>query len=155
MRCPGRAFLKSRIVIDIAVALLSFTAVAAVWGVRGLLFFALQSFVAITVLELFNYIAHYGLLRREGEPLADRHSWNSSNVLVNLLIFNMGRHSDHHRKPRAPYPKLAYIGQAPELPAGYAGSILLALVPPLWRRVMDKRVLALRETPTEALRFAA
>jgi alkane 1-monooxygenase len=143
-RCPGRKFLRSRIVIDIAITLLSFAVVTASWGAKGLLFFALQSFVAITVLELFNYIAHYGLLRRANssggfEPLSDRHSWNSSNVLVNLLIFNMGRHSYHHRKPAISYQDLEYIAAAPELPAGYAGSILLALVPPLWRRVMDGR----------------
>jgi len=110
-----------------------------------------QSALAITVLELFNYIAHYGLRRRtdyahKPEPLTDSHSWNSSNVLVNLLIFNMGRHSYHHRKPAAPYESLEYIYHAPELPAGYAGSILLALVPPLWRQVMDEKTLALRQT---------
>ena len=146
MRCSGAKFLTSRIVTDIAIALLSFVAVAALWGAKGLLFFALQSFVAITVLELFNYIAHYGLLRRDGEPLADRHSWNSSNVLVNLLIFNMGRHSYHHRKPAISYQDLEYVAQAPELPAGYAGSILLALVPPLWKRVMDGRAKSFGET---------
>jgi alkane 1-monooxygenase len=150
MRCTGRAFLKSRIVADIAVALLSFAAVTALWGAKGLLFFALQSLVAITVLELFNYIAHYGLLRREGEPLSDRHSWNSSNVLVNLLIFNMGRHSYHHRKPAISYQDLEYVAQAPELPAGYAGSILLALVPPLWKRVMDGRAKSFGAMPVAA-----
>ncbi len=143
-RCPGRAFLTSRIAVDIAAALASLAAVSAIWGAKGLLFFALQSFVAIVVLELFNYIAHYGLLRVEVssgrfEPLADRHSWNSSNVLVNFLIFNMGRHSYHHRKPSISYQDLEFVAAAPELPAGYAGSILLALVPPLWRRVMDPR----------------
>jgi alkane 1-monooxygenase len=51
----------------------------------------------------------------------------------------MGRHSDHHRRPAAAYQALSEIGNAPELPLGYAGSILLALVPPLWRRVMDPR----------------
>ena len=143
-RCAGRAFFTSRIAVDIAAALASLAAVTAIWGARGLLFFALQSFVAIVVLELFNYIAHYGLLRVEVssgrfEPLADRHSWNSSNILVNFLIFNMGRHSYHHRKPSISYQDLEFVAQAPELPAGYAGSILLALVPPLWRRVMDGR----------------
>jgi alkane 1-monooxygenase len=151
MRCTGRAFLRSRIVTDIGVALASLVAVAALWGAKGLLFFALQSFVAITVLELFNYIAHYGLLRRANssggfEALSDRHSWNSSNVLVNLLIFNMGRHSYHHRKPAISYQDLEYVAQAPELPAGYAGSILLALVPPLWKRVMDGRAKSFGET---------
>ena len=67
-------------------------------------------------------------------------------MLVNLLIFNMGRHSYHHRKPAAPYESLEYIYHAPELPAGYAGSILLALVPPLWRQVRDEMTLALRQT---------
>jgi len=149
-RCTGRAFWKSRIVIDIAVAWVSLIAVTAIWGWKGLLFFVAQSFVAITVLELFNYIAHYGLLRAElspgrFEPLADRHSWNSSNVLVNLLIFNMGRHSYHHSKPSISYQDLQYVRSAPELPAGYAGSILMALVPPLWRHVMDKRARHFRE----------
>jgi alkane 1-monooxygenase len=137
----------SRVVIDIWVAIASLAAVTALWGAKGLLFFALQSFVAITVLELFNYIAHYGLLRTRDasgrfEPLADRHSWNSSNVLVNLLIFNMGRHSYHHSRPSISYQDLQFVRTAPELPAGYAGSILLALVPPLWRRVMDGRAAA-------------
>ena len=143
-RCAERGFWKSRIVRDVAIVAASLIAVGVLWGAKGLLFFALQSFVAVTVLELFNYIAHYGLLRRElspgrFEPLADRHSWNSSNVLVNLLIFNMGRHSYHHSRPSISYQQLQYVSGAPELPAGYAGSILLALAPPLWRRVMDGR----------------
>jgi alkane 1-monooxygenase len=97
------------------------------------------------VLELFNYIAHYGLVRQTDtagrpEALTDAHSWNSSNVLANSLIFNMGRHSFHHKRPAAPFQGLQRIQTAPELPAGYAGSILLALAPPLWRRVMDDKV---------------
>jgi alkane 1-monooxygenase len=135
---------SNRVILDLAIATGSFAAIFALWGWKGAAFFAVQSFVAITVLELFNYIAHYGLSRRADasgrfEPLADRHSWNSSNVLVNLLIFNMGRHSYHHRKPSIAYPDLQFVAAAPELPAGYAGSILLALAPPLWRRVMDPR----------------
>jgi alkane 1-monooxygenase len=141
------------------VALVSLAAVAALWGAKGVLFFVLQSFVAVTVLELFNYIAHYGLRRSADaagrfEPLADRHSWNSSNVLVNLLIFNMGRHSYHHARPSISYQDLRYVRTAPELPAGYAGSILLALLPPLWRRVMDVRVAEHTYSPSET-RLAA
>jgi alkane 1-monooxygenase len=115
-------------------------------GLRALLFFLLQGAIAVIVLELFNYIAHYGLergvdARGRPEPLADRHSWNSSNFLANALIFNMGRHSFHHRKPASPYQELRML-DAPELPLGYAGSILAALVPPVWRRVMDARARA-------------
>ena len=110
---------------------------------RALAFFLCESAVAIIVLELFNYIAHYGLTRRRDaagrlEALSDHHSWNSSNVLANSLIFNMGRHSHHHRQPAVSYQRLA-MRDAPELPFGYAGSILLALAPPLWRRVMDPK----------------
>jgi alkane 1-monooxygenase len=150
-RCKGKSVFANRVILDVAVSMLMLAAIVAFWGWRGAAFFVMQSAVAITVLELFNYIAHYGLTRRwtsncAPSPLDDSHSWNSSNVLVNLLIFNMGRHSFHHRKPAAPYENLEHIPSAPELPAGYAGSILLALVPPLWHYVMDGRTLALRQT---------
>jgi len=124
----------------------------AIWmlaGSLGLAFFALQAIIAIIVLELFNYIAHYGLMRaatdHRFEPLGDQHSWNSSNALANLVIFNMGRHSDHHRHPAHSYERLTAITGTPELPAGYAGSILLALVPPLWHRLMDAQLDGLNE----------
>lgn len=148
-RLRGGPVLANRACRDLASALAIGAVIGAIWGPTGLLFFLAQSAVAIVVLELFNYIAHYGLIRNKDisgrvEPLADRHSWNSSNVLVNHFIFNMGRHSSHHRKPSASYQELRRIASAPELPAGYAGSILLALVPPLWRLVMDGRAEDLR-----------
>ncbi len=104
-----------------------------------------QAILAIVMLELFNYIAHYGLLRRPGENgglerLGPRHSWNSSRRMNNWSLFNMGRHSDHHRRPTRAYQALEAMEGSPELPTGYAGAILLALAPPLWRRVMDPRV---------------
>lgn len=150
----------NRVAADAAIAVAILSGIFAFWGWRGAIFFIGQSAVAVVVLELFNYVAHYGLERRKDadgrvEPMADHHSWNSSNVLVNRLIFNMGRHSWHHRRPAASYQRLRYAAAAPELPAGYAGSILLALAPPLWRRVMDERVRALgRERPDDA-RLAA
>jgi alkane 1-monooxygenase len=150
-RCAKRhpAWLHNRVNRDIAIGLLVFAAAGWVAGPWGTAFLALESAVAIAVLEMFNYVAHYGLIRERDtggrlEPFAPRHSWNSSNVLANPVIFNMGRHSDHHTRPSAPYQTLRYIEDAPELPTGYAGSILLALVPPLWRRIMDPKVQALR-----------
>ncbi|HEY3950151.1 alkane 1-monooxygenase [Phenylobacterium sp.] len=115
------------------------------FGLRALVFWVVQAVLAIALLEMFNYIAHYGLARR---PLADgglerlgpRHSWNSSRRMNNRSLFNMGRHSNHHRRPTQAYQGLAIEPEAPELPSGYAGAILLALTPPLWRRVMDPRV---------------
>jgi alkane 1-monooxygenase len=104
-----------------------------------------QAVLAVVMLELFNYIAHYGLVRAampggRVERLAARHSWNSTRRMNNAALLNMGRHSDHHRHPTRAYQGLEVMAGAPELPAGYAGAILLALVPPLWRRVMDPRV---------------
>ena len=142
-------WLHNRVNHDLIVAAAVFALAAWVAGTRGFLFLALESAVAIAVLEMFNYVAHYGLIRERDaggrlEPFAPHHSWNSSNVLANPIIFNMGRHSDHHTRPSVPYQTLRYIPEAPELPAGYAGSILLALIPPLWRRTMDPKVEALR-----------
>lgn len=132
-----------RLVEDIAVIAALFALIGTFVGPRAIGFFILQSIVAVIVLELFNYIAHYGLARgRDGQGklqrFDDRHSWNSSNALANALIFNMGRHSHHHSRPAASYQELR-MRPAPELPLGYAGSILLALVPPLWRWVMDEK----------------
>jgi alkane 1-monooxygenase len=149
-RCSSKALslLQNRSLQDIIAILLIYAGIMAGSGARGALFFLLESAVAIVVLELFNYIAHYGLVRGvrdDGrlQPLSDGSSWNSSNEFANLLLFNMGRHSDHHRRPAASYQLLTSISGAPELPFGYAGCILIALVPPLWRHVMDPRVLRL------------
>jgi alkane 1-monooxygenase len=159
-RCAARPAFANRVVADIAVT--AFIVLAVWWaaGPLGVVFFAAQSFVAIVVLELFNYIAHYGLQRRTlpggtFEPFDDRHSWNSSNIVANHLIFNMGRHSYHHRKPALSYEKLEFIARAPELPAGYAASILLALVPPLWCRIMDAEIARLKEQERGDERLAA
>ena len=150
-RCSARAlnWLHNRCLQDITAILLVYAGILGRFGARGGLFFFLQSTVAVVVLELFNYIAHYGLVRAvraDGrlQPLSDACSWNTSNEFANLLLFNMGRHSDHHRRPAASYQLLMRVCEAPELPLGYAGSILTAFVPPLWRSVMDPRVCRLR-----------
>ena len=127
--------------IELAIAV----AVAAILGPVSLAFLLAQAVLAVVMLELFNYIAHYGLQRTRLpggglERMADRHSWNSTRRMNNWSLFNMGRHSDHHRQPSQAYQRLRIEPDAPELPAGYAGAILLALAPPLWRKVMDPRV---------------
>jgi len=157
-RCRKSAmgWMRNRVNHDIVIAVLVFASAAALGGVRGVTFFALESAVAIAVLEMFNYVAHYGLIRTRDchgilERFDDHHSWNSSNVFANPIIFNMGRHSDHHKRPSSPYETLRYIARAPELPAGYAGSILLALAPPLWWRVMNPKVQRLRNAQPSAI----
>jgi alkane 1-monooxygenase len=124
-------------------------ALLAGFGPRAVLFFVAQSAVAIGFLETINYVEHYGLERRLVRPgvyerVTPLHSWNSSQWLTNVLLFNLQRHSDHHAWPTRPYFKLRHHPDAPQLPTGYAGMALLAMVPPLWRRVMDPRVRAHR-----------
>lgn len=95
-----------------------------------------------------NYIEHYGLLREQDENgkyerCEPRHSWNSNHVFSNLVLFHLERHSDHHANPLRRYQALRHFNDAPQLPNGYFGVYLMAYVPVLWFRVMDKRLLAL------------
>ena len=125
-------------------------AVLAWLGAGVLPYLLLQAMVGIALLEAVNYMEHYGLLRRtvrhgervRYERIDPSHSWNSNNVATNVLLYHLQRHSDHHANPTRRYQALRDTPEAPVLPTGYAGMILLALVPPLWHRVMDARVLA-------------
>ena len=118
-----------------------------VFGLGVLPFLLIQALVGIALLEIVNYLEHYGLLRqREAsgrwERVRPRHSWNSNNIATNVLLYHLQRHSDHHANPTRRYQALRDDDSAPVLPTGYAGMIVLAVVPPLWRRVMDPLVLA-------------
>ena len=79
-----------------------------------------------------------------GSASTRSHSWNSNNIATNVLLYHLQRHSDHHANPTRRYQALRDYAESPVLPTGYAGMILLALVPPAWRRVMDPRVLRAR-----------
>lgn len=118
-------------------------------GPVGLAFFLLQGLLAAGSLEIINYIEHYGLERErlpDGryERTTHLHSWNSDYALSNLLLFQLQRHSDHHAFPKRRYAILRHQPDSPQLPGGYAAMFVLALVPPLWKRVVDPRVLAFR-----------
>jgi alkane 1-monooxygenase len=125
-------------------------ALVAAFGVRVLPFLVIQAGVGISLLEVVNYLEHYGMRRTRTGPdgtgryerVLPSHSWNSNNIATNVLLYHLQRHSDHHANPTRRYQTLRDYEQSPALPTGYAGMILLALVPPLWRRVMDPRVLA-------------
>jgi len=116
-------------------------------GWAGLALFAYQAFIAVWQLELVNYIEHYGLTRKylgggKYEHVLPRHSWNSAQRASNWLLINLQRHSDHHYNPNRRFPLLQNYtpADAPQLPFGYPLMTLAAMVPPLWRRVMNPRV---------------
>ena len=122
---------------------------AAIGGLAGVAVFAAQAFVAVTLLEVINYVEHYGLVRAQTasgayERVRPHHSWNSTHRLTGRLLFNLPRHADHHAFAHRPYDQLRPWTDAPELPYGYPTMVLIALVPPLWRRIMDPRVAAVR-----------
>ncbi|MEQ1506501.1 MAG: alkane 1-monooxygenase [Myxococcota bacterium] len=125
------------------------TAVGAVAGPVGLGLFALQGAVAVGLLEVINYVEHYGLLRVEVRPgeferVKPKHSWNSTHWLTSAFLFNLPRHADHHAYASRPYWDLRPWPDAPELPLGYASMVVVALVPPVWFRTMNPRVEAVR-----------
>jgi alkane 1-monooxygenase len=141
---------KNRMLRYAAVQVVLYTTLLATLGGGAAALWAAQSLIAIVLLEVINFIEHYGLERRELSPgkferVQPRHSWNASHRVTNWLLFNLQRHSDHHFLASRPYDLLRHYDDVPQLPAGYATMVLVALVPPLWRRMMDPRVLALRE----------
>ncbi|HEV7770876.1 MAG TPA: alkane 1-monooxygenase [Solirubrobacterales bacterium] len=130
-----------------AMTVVLFAALAIAFGPVVLPYLLIQAVLGFSLLEVVNYLEHYGLLRQRKEDgrferCRAEHSWNSNNVASNVLLYHLQRHSDHHANPTRRYQALRHVDEAPQLPTGYAGMIVLAWFPPLWRRVMDPRLLS-------------
>jgi alkane 1-monooxygenase len=128
-----------------AMTVVLFAVLAVVFGPVVLPYLLIQAVLGFSLLEVVNYLEHYGLLRQKREDgryerCLPEHSWNSNNVASNVLLYHLQRHSDHHANPTRRYQALRHVDEAPQLPTGYAGMIVLAWFPPLWRRVMDPRL---------------
>jgi alkane 1-monooxygenase len=128
-------------VLPLITALLFF----AVFDWRGMFLYIAQAIIGFLVMMIAAYIEHYGVLRivnDDGtlERISAHHSWDSYHFLSGAISFNVQRHSDHHLKATKKYPLLESHESAIELPAGYQAMIALALVPPLWRKIMDPLV---------------
>ena len=113
-------------------------------GVNGLVFVFFHSFVSIILSELVNYIQHYGLERKKEngryERFTDLHSWNSRHISANWSTFNLGLHAEHHQSASKPYPLLSQEEKTIEMPANYSIMLIMALIPPLWFFVMDRKI---------------
>jgi alkane 1-monooxygenase len=119
----------------------------AVFGPALIPFLIIQAVFGFSLLEAVNYLEHYGLLRQKNangryERCTPEHSWNSDHIVTNLFLYHLQRHSDHHANPTRRYQTLRSMDGAPNLPSGYASLIGLTYFPPLWRKLMDHRVLA-------------
>lgn len=121
------------------------------WAVLG--YFLIAAVTGILLLETVNYIEHYGLRRKliapgRYERALPVHSWNSNHVIGRLMLFELSRHSDHHYHASRKYQLLRHHDQSPQLPTGYPGSMILAMVPPLWFYIMDRKIAALQPAET-------
>lgn len=130
-----------------AMTVVLFGALTLAFGPEVLPFLLVQAVLGFTFLEVVNYLEHYGLRRQPNaagryEKVDEQHSWNSNRLTTNIFLYQLQRHSDHHANPIRRYQILRTFDTSPQLPAGYATMIIVALIPPLWRRVMDHRVVA-------------
>jgi len=121
-------------------SVLLLAAAAAMAGIVGVLFFAACALWGKALLEIVNYMEHYGLARDPVTPVQPRHSWNTNRRVSSWSMFNLTRHSHHHAQGELPFHALTPMPGAPMMPAGYLTTILLTLVPPLWRRLMAPRL---------------
>lgn len=128
-------------------------------GVVVLPYLLIQAVYGFSLLEVVNYLEHYGLLRRKNpdgryERCQPEHSWNSNHTVTNLFLYHLQRHSDHHANPTRKYQTLRHFEDSPQLPSGYAGMITLAYLTPLWFAVMNKRVIRHYKGDLERIQFA-
>ena len=119
--------------------------VAAAWAIGGVwaaLFFCACALWGKALLEIVNYMEHYGIVRDPAQPVQPRHSWNTNKRISSWALFNLTRHSHHHAQGEVPYQDLQPYPNAPMMIGGYLTTISVALIPPLWHKLMTPKVLA-------------
>jgi len=122
------------------------------FNTKVLFAFVLAAVVGILLLETVNYIEHYGLLREKNSSgryvrVNRTHSWNSDHQIGRLMLFNLSRHSDHHYKSSKKYQVLESLEESPQMPTGYPGMMMLALIQPLWFAIMNKKLENVNKKP--------
>ena len=111
-------------------------------GFIGMLFYLLCAFIAKSLLEVINFSEHYGLVREEGKPVCNRHSWNSNHVMSSLILFNVTRHSSHHEHSNLKFWELNTYPNAPMMPQGYLSMLYIAIFFPfIYHRIMAKKLI--------------
>ncbi len=141
----GRAIFQNEMLQFQVIELLFCVAIRLYFGMAVLGYFLLAALMGILLLETVNYIEHYGLVRNslgngKYERAMPEHSWNSNHPVGRLMLFELSRHSDHHYLASRKYQVLRNHDNSPQLATGYPGSMLMAMVPPLWFMVMNKRI---------------
>ncbi|MGF2685655.1 alkane 1-monooxygenase [Marinobacter sp. DUT-3] len=124
--------------------LMSAMLVAAAFAMGG--FGAMVYFIACALwgkalLEIVNYMEHYGMVRHPETPVQPRHSWNTNKRISSWTMFNLTRHSHHHAQGEVPYQNLKPFPDSPMMISGYLTTIVVAMIPPLWHKLMTPKVL--------------
>ena len=111
-------------------------------GLIGVLYFLICAFISKSFLEAINYVEHYGLVRERGKRIETRHSWNSNHFMSSIYLYNVTRHSDHHRLAKLKFWELHPCpNDAPMTPYGYLSMLYLVLLTPfLYKKIMDKKL---------------
>lgn len=125
--------------------LMSVGLLAAAWamgGWAGAAFFTACALWGKSLLEIVNYMEHYGMVRDPDTPVQPRHSWNTNKRISSWSMFNLTRHSHHHAQGEVPYQDLRPMPEAPMMVAGYLTTLFLTMIPPLWHHLMTPKVLA-------------
>lgn len=137
--------LENRMVVYTILNALLVSTIFFLFGVKVLLSFLIAAIIGIVLLETVNYIEHYGLLRKKNEngryeKVKHYHSWNSDHIIGRSMMFNLSRHADHHYNGSKKYQLLKSIESSPQMPTGYPGMMLIALLQPLWFFIMNKKL---------------
>lgn len=151
---------KNEMLIFQIIQLIWWSSIAVVFGWKIVLAYTVAAIGGFLLLETVNYIEHYGLARKKlsalrYERVQPVHSWNSNHVVGRLMLFELSRHSDHHFQPAKKYQLLEHHSESPQMPTGYPGMMLLSALPPLWFKVMNKRLPNLEESPRSSAAVAA
>ncbi|OMC07856.1 alkane 1-monooxygenase [Mycolicibacter heraklionensis] len=141
-----RTWADNDVLNALAMSVLFWGVMIAVFGVALLPYVLINAVYGSSLLEAVNYLEHYGLVRQKQasgryERCTPQHSWNSDHMVTNLFLYHLQRHSDHHANPTRRYQTLRSFSDSPNLPAGYGALIGVTYFPPLWRKLMDHRVL--------------
>lgn len=133
---PANAVIRGHLMSVLLVAI-----AYAMGGLVPMLFFIACMLWGKSLLEIVNYMEHYGMVRNPETPVQPRHSWNTNKRISSWSMFNLTRHSHHHAQGEVPYQDLKPYPEAPMMISGYLTTIVVALIPPLWHKLMIPKVL--------------
>jgi alkane 1-monooxygenase len=132
--------IKNRLLRGYLMSIVLLIAIQYIGGTASLIAFIGAGIWGKCLLEIVNYMEHYGLVRDPSTSVQPRHSWNSNNRISSWAMFNLTRHSHHHAKGALPFHQLTPMADSPKMISGYLGTILVALLPPLWYKLMQPKL---------------